>query len=304
MVRNQYFFSTKTALLPFIIPIMLLITANGFKDTGPKPYQTEICAYAIGSETKTFYMVKETDGLPLYYYQDIDQYPCTDSVCERMQLRVYWDIWGNFLKIATEGNQQLTKINHQPFSDKDYTTLHKLLSNPNCNLKHYKLDDLTEKESEHAYYNVDAVSSATVLNAGYESVKGAVKTCYTLWHIVNDSVPCRIRQMTNESLHTFAPSTPIRQLADLLSQSKVAPETARQWNAKTTEVNNLSILSCLLELNRKASFPDKTFQSQLSLSIVQNQHTPQEVAIYNYLLSSGLSGKSVSKYKVALGYFD
>ncbi len=134
-------------------------------------------------------------GKTRYFYRDIDQFPCEDSVCERMQVRIYWDIDGKYLKLTIDEGSGLTKLNHKPFTTRDYKKLDELLGNPKSYLRYYKLENLTNKAAEKHYYSTDAISGSTVTEVSYETVRGAVKTCFVLWKIATGETSEYIRKM-------------------------------------------------------------------------------------------------------------
>ncbi len=279
----------------------MVLAFMAFRPSAAKELTAELYSYDTGSGKTEFYQVKNAEGLPLYYYRDIDQYPCDDSVCAKMVLRIYWDIWGNFLKIALADSQQLTKIGHQPFSQKDYERLHRLLNDPKCNLQYYKMDDLTDKESEHAYYNVDAVSAATVVNFTFDSVKGAVKTCYTLWKIVHGDMVSQICQTTTAELDQWTVREDDKRLVEFVNSDSVGQKTIDSLNASFKPDNSLVFFS-LIELNRKKSAASKKTMEQLSLTLIQSGSV-EEVATYNFLLLEKYMKKLVRDYELSLDYF-
>lgn len=139
--------------------------------------------------------VIDSIGQTKYFYRDIDQFPCDDSVCERMHVRIYWNLNGKYQRFTIEKGLNLTKLNHKPFSDRDYRKLDELLANPKSNLRYYKLETLTSKEAERKYYDVDAISGTTVKEITFETVRGAVKTCFVLWKIANGETSKYIKNL-------------------------------------------------------------------------------------------------------------
>jgi len=296
------FRSVFTKQLIAALALGLILILPSFVPTGRENLTVEQISYTSGSEEMAFFQVRNAAGVPMYYYRDIDQYPCNDSVCARMVLRLYWDIWGNFLKIGLADGQQLTKIGHQPFTDKDYERLHRLLNDPKCNLQYYKMDDLTDKESEHAYYNVDAVSAATVVNFTFDSVKGAVKTCYTLWKIVHGDIVAQIRKETAADLNEMMGNENLKKLVMLVETEKVGEDVLDSLNAELDLQQEAGFFS-LIELNRKNPSSSKEFMEQLSLTLTQSGSVG-EVASYNYLLLEKYMKKSVRNYELSLDYFE
>lgn len=286
------------------VPALLLFTLfiSGFTKSNEQGFRITPCVVENDSVNFEFFQVTNNDGLPVFYYQDVDQYPCEDTVCARMVLRLYWDLWGNFLKIGLENGQELTKIGHKSFSDKDYERLHKLLIDPECNLQYYQLDDLTDKESEKVYYNVDAISSATIQDVSFSSVKGAVKTCYTLWKIVHGGIQDQIKSKTAEIIERQANNQELQKISRLIESRKILNKDTLAVVAKNIETLDAVHLMSLLELNRQIPDVSKDFIEKLS-SCIQNNQTTSEIAIYNFLLQEDFNKKEVRKYEPSRDYF-
>ncbi len=248
----------------------------------------------------TYFQVKNPDGFPLYYFRDIDQFPCDDSVCARMQLRMYWDLWGNFLKLDFTDGQELTKIGHVPFSEKDYKRLHLLLNNPRSGIQYYKLADLTAKESENEYYSLDAISGATVSNVIYESVRGAVKTCHTLWQIANGPICDLIKSKTTDffSENNLSEKINTNQQLVVLSQKIINKNFTHTEFLLSAFCENRSSINtfCLLELARQTPDINNDFFKQLSATI-KNSQTIEEIAVYNFLLQKKYKNKTIRRYQ-------
>lgn len=274
----------------------------------PKQAKITKIEVMVDSTDVDLFRVDNEHGEPLCYYREIDQYPCDDKVCYKMELKIYWDIWGNFLKIETEEGKDLTKIGHAAFSEKDYERLHKQLNNPKSGIQYYKLKDLTDEESEEEYYSLDAISGATIAaeNITYESVKGAVKTCFTLWHIVNGETSEIIRQKTQELNDTDTLSVDFNQ-ANSYQQTQILhkmlntghkPEINFLENAiQRLDTKNTGYTFCLLELMRRNEGIKNNQLAMLSEKIT-NTYSISEIAIYNYLLQMDYNRKPVRNYSL------
>ena len=179
--------------------LLLLILCLGFtfRVKQQAGHNEKVIPLEVKTDSTSFILsqVLDSAGQTKYFYRDIDQFPCDDSVCQRMQVRLYWDVNGKYLKLMTEEGSGLTKLNHKPFTPRDYQKLDELLSNPKSYLRYYKLENLTNKAAEKHYYSVDAVSGSTVTEVTYETVRGAVKTCFVLWKIANGEAPAYIKKM-------------------------------------------------------------------------------------------------------------
>lgn len=181
-----------------IAGLLLLLCCMGFTFSGKNESGSDkIVEIEVKTDSSSFILsqVLDSTGQTRYFYRDINQFPCDDSVCERMHVRLYWDTQGKYLKLTTEEGSGLTKLNHKPFSNRDYQNLDELLGNPKSYLRYYKLDNLTNKAAEKHYYSVDAVSGSTVTEVSYETVRGAVKTCFVLWKIANGETSAYIKKM-------------------------------------------------------------------------------------------------------------
>lgn len=261
------------------------------------------------------YLLYSVNGeleVPCYYYMDINDYPCDTKECYRMEVRIYWDMWGNFLKVGLKEGVDLTKINHQPFTNKDYEHLHELLNNPNAGIQYYKLDELTAKKSEAHYYSVDAVSGATVQDVSYECVRGAVKTCYTLWKIVHGDVVAAIKNNTvncckeiqyNKSDEGQKEFVIFNELTTKLIQHDSVSVDFLNLLLKTSYSIPSVMYSCILELMRRSSIYDKDLYNWLADSFISVDEEEQELAIYNFLNQNKFKTKEVKKYLVSRGFF-
>ncbi len=256
----------------FGLALLLVFIFFGFTPFGSLPDQQKVEDMVIKTDSSEFVLSKVTDstGQLLFFYRDVDQFPCNDSVCERMQIRLYWDIFGNYLKFSFPQGGGLTKLNHKKFSAKEYLQLHLLLNNPKSDLKFYKLEDLTDKDSERRYYSTDAVTGATLSAVSYETVRGAVKTCYSLWKIVNGETAATIRKRTMDALSVNS----IAKQGDSLSGT------------------NLFITLDNLKHNKSA---DVHLTDQLQ-SLLQKGQTPEATAVYNYFLQQKDNSKPIRSY--------
>ena len=285
-----------------LIILLALILTGSTPDTNE--YQSHVITISTDSANFELGQICDQQNLPLFYYRDIDQYPCDDSVCKRMQLRIYWDLWGNFLKLSFSENQELTKINHVPFSRKDYKQLHKLLNNPDAFIQYYQLDELTSKESENTYYSIDAISGATtaISEVTYESVRGAVKTCYTLWKIVHGETVNRIRSITIECFSSMNKDSTdsIQQTNRLIQMIKTTEEPSERFlKSVMHNFGNRPLIGrlCLLELARKSNGINKKFYKELSPQI-SDDHKLIDYAIYNYLLQMNYKDKIIRNFNL------
>ncbi|MEQ6122509.1 hypothetical protein [Reichenbachiella sp. MALMAid0571] len=118
---------------------------------------------------------------------------CEKDKCYAVEIDFSWDPIGRFLRYDTIPGQELTKLDHEPFTNVDYIKLQNILSNPNSVLSKYTKDNLVKdtRTSE-----VDGVTGATIQEVKDNVIEGAVYSCYALWHIANGSVVDSIQTST------------------------------------------------------------------------------------------------------------
>lgn len=183
----------------YIIIILAGLALLGFTNKADRELngnKVDTFTYLEDGEVREFYSVSDTEGVPLFYYREVRQYPCkSEKVCRMMNLTMYFDVYGNFIRFELEKNDPLTKLNHKYFNDKDYKKLHKILNNSNSELQYCKYDKLTSEECENQYH-VDAISGATMADIEFEYINGAIKTTYALWKIANGNLSDSIKNTT------------------------------------------------------------------------------------------------------------
>ncbi|MCW3804661.1 hypothetical protein [Plebeiibacterium marinum] len=246
------------------------------------------------------FQVNDEKGLPVYYYMDINEYPSDIKECYPMNVRIYWDAWGNFLKLGFKDKTGLAKIDSEIFNDRDYLRLHELLNDQNSELGFYKLDKLSPHESEEAYYNVDAFSGATVVSTGYDCVRGAVKTCYVLWHIVNGEIKDIVRETTIRNWDSgnlgLQGSMTLEQVRDLYKKNPESVFQMLQSNVPVTTLNNI------IQLVKTERLINKQLDKVLSSQLLAEGNEIIQLLVYNYLLQAGYRDKLVRGYVPSKSY--
>lgn len=115
----------------------------------------------------------------IYWYRNLSTPVCLDGECMLINIGIYWDYAGDFFGLEVY-DQPLTKFNHLAFSKSDYEKLETTLQNDWSILREYKLNNLIDQDLK-----VDGVSGATIQEVADETVKDAVYTTYTIWHLVH-----------------------------------------------------------------------------------------------------------------------
>ncbi len=209
------------------------------------------------------------DSLPQKYTTILSTPVCDDGLCQTLELKIYWNLIGNYLNYDTVAGRPLTKHDHLPFVGADYEKLHEILTDQNSVLERKSLDELFDRDSLRQSNTVDATTGATDQAIKYAIVEGALYTSYTLWHLVNGNIKSKIQE------HTKAIYSP--ELAEGLLKSEDYQEqlfALKQFEEKDFKVYfdhvlNLMVSSNpLLELYILKKIPDAmwrepTFQNQL-----------------------------------------
>ncbi len=134
---------------------------------------------------------------PCQYYSHVRTPVCKDGLCYLVEIDLYWDLLGNFVKYEVPPGRPLTKFDHVEFTKEDHEKLYEILADKTSFLRDYQAEDLIDpniqKESK---VEVDGVSGATSALVKSGVVSGAVYTTHTLWHIVNGEIAGQIVQHT------------------------------------------------------------------------------------------------------------
>lgn len=151
-------------------------------------------------------LLSNNKGEPRLFFSEIETSVCADGECKLANIKVYWNLLGNYVGYAIPSEFPLTKYKHDHFEKEDYAKLHQLLLDDNSILKRRKMSDLVDKvPSLYSSYNylegVDAVSGATKTEIKESVVKGGLYSCYTIWHIVHGEVKEKIKEYL-DSIYT------------------------------------------------------------------------------------------------------
>ena len=139
--------------------------------------------------------------IPDGYHARIFTPVCETERCYTIELDLYWDLIGNFIRYDTLPGKRLTKLDHIPFSEEDYVKLRDILLNRNSALGDFKKDELVENTR---ISELDGITGATKSEIKNSVINGAVYSCYTLWHIAYgsavDSIQAATKQLWSKSL--------------------------------------------------------------------------------------------------------
>jgi len=133
---------------------------------------------------------------PVLYSSEITTPVCDDTLCKIVNIKIYWNLLGNYVGYDTIAKRPLTKFDHLEFTSGDCAKLHNLLLNKNSILQWKKVADLIDKQTQRTSNVLDVVTGATQLEVKSAVVEGALYSSYTLWHIVHGEVNGKIRSFT------------------------------------------------------------------------------------------------------------
>lgn len=168
--------------------LIVLIPSRGHSSNSPVKWFSVGDTIRIGINA-----IDDPSGILDKYHAHIVTPVCEIDKCYIIELDVYWDPAGRFLRYDTIPGKGLTKLDHKPFSRTDYRKLNVLLSDPGSLLASYEKDELVRdtRKSE-----IDGFTGATIQDIREHVIGGAVYSCYTLWHIIHGPATDSIREAT------------------------------------------------------------------------------------------------------------
>lgn len=149
---------------------------------------------------ETFYQVKTTEGIPLYFYKNIETSVCYDNKCRPLNLEVFWNITGRYLGFQLPEGEFLSRYEHKPFNPEDYERLNFLLADPILPIGNRPFESLVGQAGGKGNA-VDAVSGATAQGVKDYVVEGAAYTTYTLWKILYGPIRAQIVDLTDGEMN-------------------------------------------------------------------------------------------------------
>lgn len=171
---------------------------------GFQPTEDQEIAFQYVTSDKVLLKIYEyydSKGLLEGYTSHVVTPVCEDKLCLEAEVKIYWDLLGNFIKFIPITENPLTKLDHIPFDRMDYQKLHKILSDKSPSFIHLRRNELVNNDMD-GIEGVDGISSATVAVVKKDMVEGAIFTCYTLWYIANGGINFKIQEYTRNKINT------------------------------------------------------------------------------------------------------
>lgn len=263
-------------------------------------YETVKYVVKANNEDIDLFQIIDKKGIPQYYYTDIYKYPCKgEKECKMMNLRMYWDAFGNYLTFELRDEVGLTKINHKPFTAKNYIKLQKILNNADSELQYCDYENLTIKETENQYH-LDAISGATNTDFTFDYINGAIKTTYALWQMAQGDLGLKINELTNQfcKQQIVNPKFSIKEYKDANTLQKFLFLNTLQSKDKILSNDDITILlndldtenyaiytAILTSLQNHKAIENKQYKNKIIPYLKSNQF--KQIKCYNILQNSG-----------------
>jgi hypothetical protein len=149
------------------------------------------------AQSYTLIETRDEQGFPVDYSLALKTHVCVDQQCREVEVTLFWDAAGYFQRLEYPPDKPLTKKDHIPFTDEDYTKLDGIIKDRQCILKDWTLAYLEQPVAQGL--DVDAITSATPITVRNSVVENAAYTCWALWHWANGQIVPLIRQYTEKS---------------------------------------------------------------------------------------------------------
>jgi len=184
-----------------LIPLLFLLPAMSLAQRVVMVHDIAVNHPALEQEEASLFKLFEIeqDNEKLFYLT-VESVICADHLCKIVPVRVFWDVYGKYVRYTLEEGDYLEKGEGEPFVEEDYAVLQSILRDENSPYR-----DLTYYEVTHDQVigegQVDGISGATMLLLEKkQTVIGATWSCFTLWHWANGEVVGEIRRITGARL--------------------------------------------------------------------------------------------------------
>ena len=140
------------------------------------------------------------NGAPLGYSLLIKTDVCMDGQCKIAEATIHWDALGYFKRLECDPNKPLTKKEHTPFTEADYSKIDSILRDRSSILGTQSFAFLADQASleNEAEVLVDAITSATPATLQHAVVQGAAYTTWAMWRWANGDIVGELRRLTEK----------------------------------------------------------------------------------------------------------
>lgn len=185
-----------------LVGLILICTSVLFQPVAFSQVKVDSCKLAFIHITEEFQVenvikiCNNPNLIPFQYFSVVNMPVCDDTLCANVEMKIFWDLAGNYAGFDTIAGKPLTKFDHKKFISADYLKLDEILKNRNSTLRILNKEDLVDKSVKVKATTVDAVTGATPATIKKATVEGAVYTSFTLWHFVNGAIRNRMALFT------------------------------------------------------------------------------------------------------------
>lgn len=196
---------------------------------------------SIPDDTLTIYF--STTNHPEAFSRNIHTAVCIDSLCRFVDITLYWEITGKYLGFSLPRGMELTKKEHTPFTESEYTRLNEILGDATSQLGYYTPDEIHPVKQTGV--NTDGITGATLPDLTAWIVPEAAYTSYTLWHLTYGATRDSIAAYSKKNLLSNQLLTNLLNSNDSYNQI-----TALQWIGETNLNCNQFIEPALIILHK------------------------------------------------------
>ena len=196
----QYKMNSLTIGFYLALVLWGIAAASGFETHEEIRHQVKLIHPGVSlsdSMERTLVQIKRDQGQADLFYMNVETVVCGDAQCRIDTVRLFWNELGLYHNLKIPEGVALEKAEGKTFTKEDYEKLDHILADKNCSLRDVYKEEIVGRESTEG---VDAITGATIVLHTKDYVKGAVWTCYTLWHWVNSDVQKIIRSIHGDEL--------------------------------------------------------------------------------------------------------
>ena len=175
---------------------------------------------SIPDDTLSIYF--SATNQPEAFSRNIYTAVCIDSLCRPVDITLYWEVTGKYIGYSLPPREELTKREHVPFSESEYTRLSEILADSSSQLGFYSPEEI--HPAKQAIKKTDGITGATLPDLSPWIVPEAAYTSYTIWHLTYGDTCDSIMAYTKKHLLSDQLITSILQNNDPYNQIK-----ALQW---------------------------------------------------------------------------
>jgi len=151
---------------------------------------------SIPDDSLTIYF--SNTNYPEAFSRNIHTAVCIDSLCRLIDITLYWEPTGKYIGFSLPPGVELTKKEHTPFLENEYTRLNEILADSTSQLGFYTPEEIHPVNQ--TVEKADGITGATLPNLAAWIVPEAAYASYTMWHLVYGATHDSINAYTAKHL--------------------------------------------------------------------------------------------------------